>query len=136
MGTDTARADDVVALVILSAAELDWGIESGEVEEITDAARWTGEPPIDLAAIWGASWLRRSNSDRVIVVSTARGRRAFVSPRLSFREVGREAIRPLPAIMTRTGATGMIKGVVFDDAHPPLVVISPEGLARERHEGI
>jgi hypothetical protein len=117
---------EVVPLVVLVGHGLDWAIEAQNVLNAQSAAEWSGSPPIDVAALWGARWERGSNATRVVVVSTQQGACAFFSARLAFRNVGRGEILPLPPFVARGSRGRLIRGVVFDESEPTTFVLNPD----------
>ena len=130
------RSGDV-ALVVLAGHGVDWAIEADSVLNAQSAAEWTGAPPIDVAALWGARREarpdRESNAARVVVVSTKRGACAFSSARLMFRNVERSKILTLPPIVARGSGGRLIRGVVFSESEPATLVLNPDAFIEPKH---
>jgi hypothetical protein len=131
MVVDSTRGE-VVPLVVLAGRGLDWAIEARSVLNAHLAAEWKGPPPVDIAALWGVRWAEEdSNAARVVVVVTRSGVRAFSSVRLSFRSVDRNNIFPLPHVLARGWGGKVIRGVVFSEQGPALLVLDPDAFVDE-----
>jgi hypothetical protein len=120
-----------VPLVVLVGQGVDWAIEAQRVLSAQFAAEWTGTPPIDMGAFWGAGSETPSDPARIVVVATQDGPRAFSSIRLSFRSVDRDKILPLPHVVARGPVGRLIRGVVFSDSEPAMLVLDPDAFVNE-----
>jgi hypothetical protein len=115
-----------VPLVVLLGQGVDWAIEAESVLNAQFAIDWKGEPPIDVAALWGGRWEGELNEARILVVSTHGGTSVFSSGRLAFRSVDRRKILPIPHIVARGLGGRFIRGVVFSESDPAMLVLNPD----------
>jgi hypothetical protein len=126
-----SEAQDHVPYVVLSGRGLEWAVPAERVTEVVREADWTGSAPVDVAALWGED----EQSDvpmRVLVIKTALGPFGLRAARITYRSVARSEVCPLPALMARTPAAAFVVGLVFEEPHPALVVLDPEGLSHDR----
>ncbi len=124
----------LAAYVVVGGQSVDWAIEAEAVREIVLLAEWRGAAPFDVAALWGDGSRDEAAESRVIVVDTQGGPRGIRAARIAYRSLARAHVFALPGVMARSPAAAFVTGLVFDEAHPALVILNPEGLSYESPE--
>lgn len=120
---------DRIPYVVVGGRTVDWAVRADLVQQIVSEADWKGARPVDVAGLWGEDVSLEAASSRLLVVQTAKGVRAIRAERITYRSVARLDVSVLPRVMGRTRAAAFVTGLVFEDPHPTLVVLNPEGLS-------
>jgi hypothetical protein len=126
------RSAHTTSFVVFSGTTVDWAIRAETIREVVSEADWDGDVPFDVAALWGDAGPPDVTHARVLVVRTRAGLRGIRAGRITYRSVDMGRVCPLPDILARAPASAFVAGIVFEDAHPALVVLDPEGLSYDR----
>jgi hypothetical protein len=127
--TTELAGPDRIPYVVFGGRSVDWAVRADLVQQIVSEADWKGAAPVDVAALWGEQLIAEAAPSRVLVVQTAKGVRGIRAERITYRTVAGLDLSVLPRVMARTRAATFVTGIVFEDPHPTLVVLNPEGLS-------
>jgi hypothetical protein len=125
---------EAIPLVVVDDDGLRWAVLAYDVREIVHTALWRGEPLLNVAKLWKAGLqgglpysATESLTSRALVVRTAVGERALLSPRVSFRIVDRSTLLSLPDLLAWGRGAAMVTSFVFGESEEPLIVLNPSG---------